>query len=240
MLGQLFNRLTREIPIPEPVVAELPQQAVLPEIKRDMLKDFAEAADVWALEMQKELEKLNHQDSEVAEKLRSLGFTEVPEIRAVSDKARTANELKGQIKNIKTAQGSYKGYVFVPKKQMDEILKKYGLMMGEVNHYKGNIPRENMQAIVEFSNKYEVGIRPRSRSRDDKPCLTILAPPSMFTSEAQKSALATGYQAVPNPDPAVCLEIIDPDWYWRTMPLGFVIVTTWGAEKDIKELNNQV
>ena len=94
---------------------------------------------------------------EKGEKLKSLGFVNTKEVaykESISSKVSDINyenqKKEGLKKAIKYFSEKYPQYKFITEDSIKKICDKYGLIYGDVSHYIGNVPDENLQHIINF------------------------------------------------------------------------------------------
>ena len=150
---------------------------------------------------------------EYLSKLYELHFTSVPKV---------SKRVKDIVKYIKAKEMSdyavhyrdrYPNTKFVTEKGVEYICKKYSLLMGSVTRFAKEIPLENIREIAEF----KVATEDRAGER-----AFIIAKPEDFNLEGHK---VEGYKVV-DADPIVLMPVHG----------GFLIVSKWGEEADIEEV----
>jgi hypothetical protein len=193
-------------------------------------------------------------DVDKAKRLSELGFSRAQKVEELSRETwRTENSQK-KIELIERYRKDYPDYKFIPEDMVEDICKRYGLVCSTVNRYKADVPLKNVEEIEAFRSLgklYSTSIWSSSKwsdnDRDDngkaaevepsrfkavrKPAkLYICAPKSDMdlsglTSEYIGSSIYTRQKEV-YPDPIVLHRVEG----------GFIIVTKWGPEAEIKEL----
>lgn len=177
-----------------------------------------------------------------AETLKSLGFTATPEVLSLNEKIKTMDAAKAKARTITQYSQKYPQYKFILKEQVVEICKKYGLVCGEANLYKGTIPDKNIQEIANFSvlpedvwydyrayghrdvvNGKNIG----NRESGSKKPFYICAPKKEMNMEGKKEVGSFLINDVP--DPIVL--------HW--LPDGYLIVSKWGLEGQDPDLVNE-
>jgi hypothetical protein len=89
-------------------------------------------------------------DNDKLRMLSQYGFTkskEFTELQKVKDEIELSEKLA---KKLTVLYNKYPCYKFITKKEVERICDKYGLVMGEVGNYKGDIPKHNLIDIDKF------------------------------------------------------------------------------------------
>jgi hypothetical protein len=103
------------------------------------------------------IEIKNKELHEKADKLKSIGFSNTPEVLKVDkeikelNKKRNINDKKRiLIEAIAYFSTKYPSYKFITKKAIIDICKKYNLIYGDVKYYIGNVPDDKLKEMLEF------------------------------------------------------------------------------------------
>lgn len=173
-----------------------------------------------------------------APKLIQLGFFQCQEVK----KYQTVEQIRNHGLLAEEYAQKYPLYKFITRKQVDQICKKYKLLLGSVSLYKGTIPAKSIKEIINFrvedSDLEEtlygffkwdlllpIGV---TRTEETKPtdsknrAMSICAPKTMMNMEGQK---IVGNEIVPK-DPIVL----------HPVKGGFFIVAAWGGPEASDEL----
>ena len=93
-----------------------------------------------------------------AERLKKLGFgntQEVSEANKESDRLSEIKNINYQRKKLSEAieyfSTKYPMYKFITEESVRKICKKYGLIFGSVEYYKGTVPDKNLENIEKFT-----------------------------------------------------------------------------------------
>lgn len=92
--------------------------------------------------------------SEKADRLKSLGFTSVPEVKQVEEKIQKKNHSEETIQLVQTYKMKYPNYKFITEEMVQQICKKYNLVCGDIGAYKGFVPVKNVSEIEAFLKQY--------------------------------------------------------------------------------------
>lgn len=111
--------------------------ATAEQIQREMVdKQDALFADVTRL-----LESMEHTNADVrAKRLIALGFHRQKGVSDYQEKERSAAKAEASKALMEEAAMKYPGMKFIATEIMDEVCKKYGLLLGSVTRYEGEIP----------------------------------------------------------------------------------------------------
>ncbi len=125
-----------------------PRQSTI-EIVQEIHNSFNGAADSALQEANRILGNSKPIESHI-DTLEQLGFTNVKSVVQASRKRAQINLLKEQAELISHFQQNYPMYKYIQEEQVGEICRKYGLVMGEVNRYIGEVPKKNIEEIAKF------------------------------------------------------------------------------------------
>jgi len=175
-----------------------------------------------------------------APKLIALGFTQCQEVK----KYQSVEALRNHGLLAEEYAQKYPLNKFITRKQVDQICKKYKLLLGSVSIYKGCIPTKSIQEILSFKvdesdlEESLFGFQLFSwnllipggitKTEEPKPqdnkirSMSICAPKTMMNMEGQK---IVGNEIVPK-DPIVL----------HPVKGGFLIVAAWGGPEASDKL----
>lgn len=125
------------------------------EIIEQIHREFFSASEEIVREARQIINNLPQTNASKAERLRAIGFGNTQE--AVEDKQKHNAEEKANTA-IETAlyfTNAYPMYRYIDDAAIDRICKKYNLVFGESNRYKGFIPDKNLKDIEAFKIKEE-------------------------------------------------------------------------------------
>jgi hypothetical protein len=98
---------------------------------------------------------ISAKEKEEAATLRSLGFKIASNVQRIESIQSEINKSKEQAEIVQKYRIKYPQYKFIFKDQVESICKKYNLVCGEAELYKGNIPSKNIKEIVNFKVRDE-------------------------------------------------------------------------------------
>lgn len=84
------------------------------------------------------------------ERLQSLGFWQSKEVAEVRSEMLLNDRKRELAETIRYFSHKYPQYKFITEASVKNICKKYGLVYGDVNKYKGEVPEENLKHIEDF------------------------------------------------------------------------------------------
>jgi len=144
------------------------------------------------------------------------------------DLGRVKGACEEYLKRSTYYSDKYPGMIFLVKRDVQDICKKYNLVFGPAKHYIDKVPPNNQKAIIDFE---------RSRDKDDirthgagslADDYWLIAPRKEFDKWLDEDKETGELKAPPVAlDPIVCAGV----------PGGFLVVTKWGPEADIPEVN---
>jgi hypothetical protein len=85
-----------------------------------------------------------------AQMLKSLGFTQTPDVKNEADRVAVANMAERRAETVQKYLVKYPHYKFIFEDQVKEICEKYGLLCGTAERYRGTIPDKNLAEIAAF------------------------------------------------------------------------------------------
>jgi hypothetical protein len=121
-----------------------------PKVVQEIHREFFTAGDKLLATANKILADLHLNDSDKIKSLQSLGFSQAKEVAEHADikKKRDVQEKIAQA--VQDFQAEYPMYKFITEDIAEKICKKYGLVLGVVNQYKGFVPAKNLAEIKQF------------------------------------------------------------------------------------------
>lgn len=87
-------------------------------------------------------------------KLKSLGLVNTPEFKALEAESIVLRKQRGLTDLVESYRVKYPNYKFISTEDVIIINKKYGLLLGGLNDFKGFVPQSNLDDIVKFKTKY--------------------------------------------------------------------------------------
>ena len=93
---------------------------------------------------------VSERDVKRAEMLKSLGFTQTPEVKSEADRVAVANMAQKRAETVQKYMVKYPQYKFIFPDQVEAICKKYVLLCGVADRYLVKIPDKNLAEIAAF------------------------------------------------------------------------------------------
>lgn len=99
---------------------------------------------------------------DLADQLENLGFTKLPSVQQAAEQARLKEDANFQLALINRYRQWYPQNSFVTEEQVEQICRRYGLVMGEASSFIGDMPEKNQRELVAFKclpedKQYRVG-----------------------------------------------------------------------------------
>ena len=215
---------------------------------------FDSATDNIILAAKNILAKANKDELQELQDLNKLGFSSVSKVKE-AHKIITQKEDSEKLAILSKKCFDKYGKKFITLDLLRGICTKYGLVFGDPKDYIGEIPTENRKEILGFklsgedSYKYifsyanysgwvsieipkeEYEHRKKSREEPHTHCkreqrgFKIVGTKDLF--DLKNKVIVDSEVKLINPDPIVLHEVEG----------GYLIITKWGAEEDISELN---
>ena len=245
----------------EPVRREVKEVTVA-----EIHEEFDTAVDRLVQEANSILEKEVKKEAATYKELEKLGFTNAKSVRqAVSDEHARKHSAE-TLAFVKKYQAKYPKYKFIDNDELIRIRMKYKLIQGKPNNFIGVIPPQNAQDILdlridaedriftykrfrglEFGRRSwtpETGTLAESKAAwkdqvgffkgllgpevPERPDVEIIATYDQMNIRSDQYVDSRG---------AIQIRITDPDPIVVTPVIGgWLIVTKWGAEADIEEV----
>jgi hypothetical protein len=121
-----------------------------PAIVDEIHNEFYTAGENILNEATSLLKELEQKDLAKGERLASLGFSKTREaVAAIESKNKIAN-TKEIADLVVYYQHNYPNNKFITEKQVEQICKKYGLVLGNTTMYKGFVPENKLSLIDDF------------------------------------------------------------------------------------------
>lgn len=140
----------KEVKISKSGVPEYVTPENYPPIVKEIHNHFYTAADKLILENDTNKQKSESKEIKKGKSLADLGFKKAQQVKEaveVSEKVKLSEE---GIKKLNEYKIKYPGYKFITEPQVEEICKKYGLVLGDVGKYTGFVPDKNRKEILNF------------------------------------------------------------------------------------------
>lgn len=121
----------------------------------DQIHNEFNCAGEALLKEAKEIIANSNFSSEKANKLKALGFKSVPEVVEIDQKEKKKALADKTVSLISHYLLRYPNYKFITEEMVSEICKKYNLVCGGVDLFKGFVPLKNTNEIAAFQLKDE-------------------------------------------------------------------------------------
>jgi hypothetical protein len=259
MFKNLFKKQA-PVKVEQKEVATMERTSNYPTIVEEIHNEFETAADKLAESAKQIIAEARSKDASKVERLINLGFkhsNQVSEVKPLLEKAKLSEE---QIKLLNDYAKKYPFNKFITEGQVEVVCKKYNLVCGEVDRYKGFVPEKNLREVERFSLKgndgreimYQYGSKKQTLKEwyitnsegfvknnvivdnnvflGDVVGLKICAP--VKEMDLQGLELKDGYKLEKKhvPDPVVLQPVNG----------GYLIVTKWGDEASDPLLTNPI
>lgn len=152
MLSRFFKKQAPEKVEREVAVME-PKATKYPSIVEEIHNEFETAADRLAESAKQIIAEAKSKDASKVERLINLGFkqsNQVSEVKPLLEKAKLSEE---QVKLLNDYATRYPFNKFITEGQVEVICKKYNLVCGDVDRYKGFVPEKNLREVEKFKLK---------------------------------------------------------------------------------------
>ena len=207
-------------------------------------EDFMGAGEKVFQELKSLIDGTGFTDTKRAERLRDLGFVNMPEVKSFMEREARLKVSKDEYDTICRYRVDYPLNNFISKGDVVKLCEKYGLVYAPVRMYKGDIPDANLAEIEAFElkkedvsvmmnvpmdggmitmsrNEYETNFYSGGELVDDAP-FEIVATKDMIEIEPGYRLNGSRLEKSPNPDPIVLC----------TVKYGYLIVSLWGKEAE--------
>jgi hypothetical protein len=200
---------------------------------------------------------------EKAERLKRLGFNSAKPVAETKEQEEVEKKSNDLANKIVYFQQFYPSNKFITEQEAERICKKYGLALGPVGRYIGDVPEKNLREIEQFQLRQEDGQPVYNYSRARGVFGGLSGYSSSQNIERMYSMVmqqATQYIAEPTektmiPEYKICASIKDFDTSMMRVekgykliddPIvlcpvngGYLIVSKWGLEADDEALVNE-
>ena len=130
------------------------KQVFKPEVTVQEIHDeFDTASEAFLQQIKEILKDTNESEVENANKLKQLGFRQSGNVKKYDkliQSTKEAEEAKAYIEDYATRYTEK----FITEKMVELICTKYGLVLGDVSSFIGEIPVKNAKEIIKFSEKF--------------------------------------------------------------------------------------
>ena len=194
---------------------------------------------------------LNKPQDKKAERYANLGFKNAPGVQE-EETARREREAKEVLLNkINDYRVRYPRCQFIDNESLDALCKKYGLVYASAEYFNQEIPEENLKEIEAFElddgdKMYEytaIHTTGHSLTVSNKEDL-----PEWDNFQTETSEVNTGFEVVATKDMfdvpsdqefygSTLRAVVNDPIVLKRVPLGFLIITAWGPEAELPEVN---
>ena len=180
--------------------------------------DFDNAADEFLAKANEILsEDAKEMKPEVKTALENFGFKRAKDVVEIEEAAKAKAVAKDVAKKVSHYFEHYPFNKFITRERVRDICKKYGLVFGKTEWYIGDIPEKNQLEIA--------GFKARDEDKVENQDIMIVATKEEFDTKGLQ--LSNGWELKELPkDPIVLYPVSG----------GYLIVSKWGAEADIDEV----
>lgn len=196
--------------------------------------EFLTAGDRLLQNAKSQLREIDKNEEQKIQKLKKYGFNNVKQITETESERIKAQWGKSLIEAICDFNIKYVGYKFITHSIALSICKKYNLVLGDVDQYKGFVPTKNLKEIDDFYNKFPDLLVVKKQIRYGG--MIFLMPYVLETNNTRicaplKDMKTEGYSLSGRvfskhvPDPVILSYIKHSNG-----TSGYIIVTAWGDE----------
>jgi hypothetical protein len=210
-------------------------------------KDFRSVAD-RLLEEAKEVIN-NSKDDPRAERYKRLGFSGIGRVKKHEEAVREKGKYEELMRKIGKYRIKYPLCQFLDEESLDKLCKKYGLVYAPAEYFCKEIPDANLKELEEFSLHAEdiikehwtypvsIGRKTVYSEKEARKYSGVVHHRGNNSFEVVASSdmfdVPSGYEFYGS---TLRLKVPDPIVI-RRVPLGFLIVTAWGPEAELPEIN---
>jgi hypothetical protein len=115
---------------------------------------FNTASDKLLKKAEDILAKQVEENGEKIDRLKSFGFTKTKDNTAKEDDKKEKQYQQKLVEAINFYHLKFPNFKFIPEKQAEKICKKYHLVLGGVEQYKGFVPDKNLHDIERFFEQH--------------------------------------------------------------------------------------
>lgn len=125
-----------------------------PKIVQDIHREFLTAGDSLLAKANEILTSLVIPNEEKAKRLSNLGFEAVKDVVEANQVKNQREQQERIAQAISDFHKEYPNNKFITDEIVQRICKKYGLVMGTTNQYKGFVPEKNLTDIERFYSNH--------------------------------------------------------------------------------------
>jgi len=221
-------------------------------------EEIDEACVAFLNQISEILKEEDEKDLEHASELKRLGFWATPNVKKY-------NQLIADKEEAERARAAYLRYnisypeKFITEKMVEAICKKYGLLLGDTGHFVGEIPKKNVEELIEFSKRvksddlisedthFAMASTTFTHWRDASAGFSEYDPPVRMEVKKRnvkprfmvigtrdqfsgfREAEVVSGYRIREKDPVILCQVIG----------GYLIVTKWGAEAKVQDFHNE-
>lgn len=139
----------------EAIMEELPIIAkhLYPKEVMKIHHEFETAADKLLEEAKSIIQEAATKDVDKVSRLEKLGFKQVNQVIQLKPLLQKAELSKKQLELLKYYRQEYPFNKFITEEQVKIICRKYNLVCGDVNRFKGFVPEKNLKQVESFKLK---------------------------------------------------------------------------------------
>lgn len=128
-------------------------EVAYPQVVQEIHNEFFTAGDKLLAESKTILEECAKVDKQKGSLLQSLGFVNTPQAKMISETQRKEAEAKELAQLVSMYAVEYPNNKFITRDMVEQICKKYSLVCGGVELYKGFVPADKLEQIAAFKLK---------------------------------------------------------------------------------------
>lgn len=210
-------------------------------------EDFKGTVD-RLLEEAKEI--INKPKDKKAERYANLGFGNAPGVKEHNTQAWEQEQRKVLLDKINEYKVKYPTCQFLDDKSLDELCNKYALVYTSAEYFNQEIPEENLKDVEAFKLKAEDKIYRFVDARNAMGQVIYAYTETAAQSEAHyPNSEEAGFEVVATKDmfdipshmefsgSKLQPKIVNDPIVLKRVPLGFLIITAWGPEAELPEVN---
>lgn len=157
-LDKEAHRTGQIVLISDEALSELEREDIKKKREVDLVieqihREFNTAGDIL-LHQAYEIINSTNVCTDKTEKLKSLGFRSVPEVKQVEDRIKEKQISEETVALIQKYRFEYPNNKFITDDMIKSICEKYGLVYGDIELFKGFVSLKNLNEIAAFVEKY--------------------------------------------------------------------------------------
>jgi len=224
------------------------------EVIEQIHDSFEVASDVMIKKAETKL--ANTKTDDLALRKERLGFGQAKGVKENQTALKEKEEYDEMLKNVLYFQQSYPQFKVIHESQVEEICKKYNLVLGGADLYRGDIPEKNIKEIENFQKG---SIKEQDLKYIDIGATWGGSPESTYSTYLScKDCHFSGSYIISHTDYSICAplkdmdtkgqklngyklerEIPDPVVLFPLRDKFYAIVSKWGLEGQDQSLTNE-